>query len=123
MENKESLWEVDDQNARLAELTSNDPLVKEIPLRRDVRSLGRLLGEVLKQQGGEELFNRVEHLRLLAIRHRDLLTEQRDEKPLNSTDQDPLTEVSQQFIRLLSVEQAYQLTKAFSIYFELTNLA
>ena len=42
------LWQVDDQAARLAELTSQDPDLKEAPLRRDVRSLGRLLGEVLK---------------------------------------------------------------------------
>jgi len=36
------LWNVEDQTARLAELTSRDRDLKEAPLRRDVRSLGRL---------------------------------------------------------------------------------
>ena len=66
------LWNVDDQAARLAELTSQDPNLKEAPLRRDVRSLGRLLGEVLKEQAGDKLFSAVEELRLLLIEHREL---------------------------------------------------
>jgi phosphoenolpyruvate carboxylase len=41
-------------------------------LRRDVRSLGRLLGEVLKEQVGDNLFAAVEELRLLLIEHREL---------------------------------------------------
>ena len=44
---------------------------KEAPLRRDVRSLGKLLGEVLQEQGGTELFETVETLRRLAIEYRD----------------------------------------------------
>ena len=47
-EKMSSLWDVADQSGRLAELTSHDSEVKEAPLRRDVRSLGILLGEVLK---------------------------------------------------------------------------
>src|SRR5690242_20085079 len=65
------LWEVDDQFARLAELTSHDQDLKELPLRRDVRSLGMLLGEVLKEQVGPELFSAVEELRQLLIEQRD----------------------------------------------------
>src|SRR5215211_5410790 len=66
------LWNVDDQATRLAELTSQDSDLKEAPLRRDVRSLGRLLGEVLKEQVGDKLFSAVEELRLLLIEHREL---------------------------------------------------
>ena len=54
-----SLWGTNDQSARLNELTSNEPEIKEAPLRRDVRSLGRLLGEVLKEQAGPALFEAV----------------------------------------------------------------
>ena len=68
-ENK-PLWGAEDQAARLVELTSDSPDVKEAPLRRDVRSLGRLLGEVLKEQAGESLFNAVEEIRQLAIEYR-----------------------------------------------------
>ena len=52
------LWKVEDQAARLAELTSQDSDLKEAPLRRDVRSLGRLLGDVLKEQLATNCFQR-----------------------------------------------------------------
>jgi phosphoenolpyruvate carboxylase len=47
-----------------------DP-AKEIPLRRDVRSLGILLGRVLVEQEGEAFFDVVEQLRRLLIQHRE----------------------------------------------------
>src|SRR5947209_6101749 len=72
---KEALWAAEDQTARLNEMMSDDTRRKEAPLRRDVRSLGRLLGDVLKEQAGQVLFYRVEHLRLLAIEHRELQAE------------------------------------------------
>jgi phosphoenolpyruvate carboxylase len=49
------LWNVDDQAARLAELTSQESDLKEAPLRRDVRSLGHLPGDVLKEQVGDRV--------------------------------------------------------------------
>ena len=59
-----SLWSEGDPRTRLAELTADtsDP-AKESPLRRDVRSLGILLGRVLVEQEGEEFFEIVERLR------------------------------------------------------------
>ncbi len=118
----EILWDADDQAARLVEMTSNTPELKEAPLRRDVRSLGRLLGEVLKEQAGNELFDRVEHLRVLAIEHRDL----QSEKQLPTTGEtDPyrLMNQAREFVGQMNVIEAHQLTKAFAIYFELINLA
>ena len=71
MSNPKPLWKAEDQRARLAELTarSDDP-VKDNALRRDVRSLGILLGQILVEQAGQELFDEVEHLRKLLIEHR-----------------------------------------------------
>ena len=40
------------------------------PLRKEVRLLGRMLGEVLIEQEGEELFALEERIRTLAIRRR-----------------------------------------------------
>ena len=64
------LWSDVAQAPRLAELTADtsDP-AKELPLRRDVRSLGILLGRVLVEQEGEAFFNVVEELRRLLIHH------------------------------------------------------
>ncbi len=47
-----SLWTPTDWPQRLAELEGGTPELKEAPLRRDVRSLGMLLGEVLREQAG-----------------------------------------------------------------------
>ena len=56
----EPLWEARDQAARLLELAaSTEDRAKEHPLRRDVRSLGILLGRVLVEQAGEKLFSTV----------------------------------------------------------------
>src|SRR6266550_1582881 len=67
-----SLWSYDDQSARLAELTADTSNPdKELPLRRDVRSLGMLLGRVLVEQEGEAFYEVVERLRRLLIVHRE----------------------------------------------------
>jgi len=113
------LWKVDDQATRLAELISHESDLKEAPLRRDVRSLGRLLGEVLKEQAGNKLFSAVEELRLLLIEHRERHAEQTEAAP----EQNQLLGRAERIVSQLTVADAYQMTKAFAIYFELTNLA
>src|SRR5689334_21680681 len=113
------LWQVDDQAARLAELTSQDRDLKEAPLRRDVRSLGRLLGEVLKEQVGEEFFAAVEELRLLLIEHRELHVQ-----PGHDVENERrLIDRAEKIVNRLDVAEAHQMAKAFARYFELTNLA
>jgi len=115
------LWSDGAQATRLAELTADtaDP-AKELPLRRDVRSLGILLGRVLVEQEGEAFFDVVEQLRRLLIQHR--------ERPPSGTRSEPelnhsLMTQAREIVSRLSVEDAYRVTKAFAIYFELTNLA
>jgi phosphoenolpyruvate carboxylase len=113
------LWHVDDQAARLAELTSQDQELKEAPLRRDVRSLGRLLGEVLKEQVGEEFYAAVEELRVLLIEHRELHAQ-----PAHDLENERhLIARAEKIVSRLNVADAHQMAKAFATYFELTNLA
>ena len=112
------LWAADNQIERLQELLTEDPERKEAPLRRDVRSLGKLLGDAMKEQGGAELLETVERLRRLTIAQRDA---QNADAALCAETQ--RIEEAAQIIAALSVEEAYKTTKAFSIYFELTNLA
>ena len=45
---------------------------KDLPLREDIRLLGRLLGDTLQEQEGPERFELVENIRRTAVRfHRD----------------------------------------------------
>jgi phosphoenolpyruvate carboxylase len=113
------LWKADDQQARLAELTarSDDP-AKDNPLRRDVRSLGTVLGQVLVEQSGQELFESVEKLRQLLIEHRESVRSHPAQ-----TEPSELMQQAQQMISKMDLTRAYHVTKAFATYFELTNLA
>ncbi|MGA9481179.1 MAG: phosphoenolpyruvate carboxylase [Candidatus Acidiferrales bacterium] len=114
------LWGADDQNQRLNELTaSTADAAKEIPLRRDVRSLGMLLGKVLAEQAGDSLLEAVEGLRRLLIQQREELSAAG--KQWNP--QNELMAEAREIIAGLEVEDAYRVSKAFAIYFELTNLA
>jgi len=111
------LWSIRDQHGRLAELTaSTDDPAKELPLRRDVRSLGRLLGKVLVEQEGERLFNVVEELRHLLIGNRERSRSVASPRAAQMNK-------ARKIVESLSIEDAYRVTKAFAIYFELTNLA
>jgi phosphoenolpyruvate carboxylase len=116
------LWSADDQYDRLEELaagTGDDG--KEIPLRRDVRSLGMLLGKVLVEQAGEPLLEVVEQLRRLLIQQREQLPAAATTGPFRA--ENTLIAQAREKIARLEVEDAYRVTKAFAIYFELTNLA
>ena len=111
------LWKPESWKARLAELSASTVEEKEAPLRRDVRSLGMLLGEVLREQADDALFARVEELRLSAIRRR----EAQNRNELHEADQKLQATVLG--ISRLSVDELYKLSRAFAFYFELTNLA
>src|SRR5258705_1351810 len=115
------LWGAKHEATRLVELTSNEPDVKEAALRRDVRSLGRLLGEVLKEQAGERLFNAVEEIRQLAIEYRELEHDAPQDR--SGPPEHELMERVALIVRDMELVEAYRMTKAFAIYFELTNLA
>ena len=116
MPSSEMLWGPCNQQERLAELiASTGNPVKEEALRRDVRCLGILLGRVLVEQEGEQLFATVEKLRQLLIAHR--------EEHLGVLAPGPQMEEAKAIISGMSAAEAYKVTKAFSTYFELTNLA
>ncbi len=122
MRGREPLWTVNDQAARLAELVSDAADLKEAPLRRDVRSLGRLLGEVLKEQVGNELFIAVEGLRSLLIERREQHARHETSEETVG-DEYQLMDRAHRIVNGLDIAQAHRMTKAFAIYFELTNLA
>jgi len=111
------LWNPESWSQRLAELEARSGDLKEAPLRRDVRSLGTLLGEVLREQAGEDLFAHVEALRQGTIRRRDA------EARGNDTEAARHAAKALELVHSLPVERAILLTRAFAFYFELINLA
>lgn len=102
-----SLWTPASWPERLHELLTSEGDLKAAPLRRDVRSLGMLLGQVLREQGAPGLYEQVEQLRLGAIARREAAMPSAARTPVLATD----------------ARRAYGLARAFSLYFELINLA
>jgi phosphoenolpyruvate carboxylase len=114
-----SLWTPTSWSDRLSELEARTGELKEAPLRRDIRSLGALLGLVLREQAGDEIFDAVESLRRTAIARREADAAgdmdagrkhlQAAEALIHNIAKDPTA--------------AYFLARAFAFYFELINLA
>jgi phosphoenolpyruvate carboxylase len=111
------LWNPESWPQRLAELQAASGELKEAPLRRDVRSLGMLLGEVLREQAGDELFAQVEELRQGTIRRR----EAEDQGAWAAAADHAAHALA--LVHALPVDRALLLTRAFGFYFELINLA
>src|SRR5882762_9457392 len=84
--------------------------VKDLGLREDVSALGTLIGETLRDQGGEEFFKLVEGDRLAAIRRRD------------GAKDEPSDDL-QRRVAGRSPSSATDLTRAFSIWFQAVNTA
>jgi phosphoenolpyruvate carboxylase len=88
------------------------------PMRRDVRLLGRLLGEVLSQAGGQDLLDDVEQLRHAVIEVR---------RSAIAGIPDPDSGASVDGIAALvaswPLDRAEQVASAFTVYFHLANLA
>jgi phosphoenolpyruvate carboxylase len=111
------LWKPESWMARLAELEARTGEIKEAPLRRDVRSLGMLLGEVIREQAGERLYALEEQLRQMAIRRREADAEGRHAEAQSLMDEALAS------VHALDLVDGFHLTRAFAFYFDLINLA
>ncbi len=83
---------------------------KDLPLREDIRLLGRLLGDTLKEQAGSERFDLIENIRQIAVRFhrdRDPVAKQELEAILDGLDHDT----------------AISVVRAFSFFSQLANIA
>jgi phosphoenolpyruvate carboxylase len=93
----------------------SDRLQMPEPMRRDVRLLGSLLGEVLRGSGGQELLDDVEKLRHAVI-------EARRAAPPDPGSGDALDEIAG-LVASWPIDRAEQVACAFTVYFHLANLA
>jgi phosphoenolpyruvate carboxylase len=82
---------------------------KDQALRQDVRTLGAMVGELLREQGGDRLFDFVETARQRAIRRRE-----GNEKP---------GEELSGLIKNLDLDLAVEVIRAFSTYVQMVNTA
>ncbi len=85
-----------------------DFLPTDGPLREDVRRLGAMVGDMLAEQLGHAFFAKVEAIRTLAIRLRDAGAS---------------PDILAREVSALDPHQAEQLTRAFSAYFQVVNIA
>ena len=82
---------------------------KDHPLRSDVSTLGTLVGDLIREQGGEELYDLVESSRLRAIRRREGNVIEGEEL--------------RGLVQGLETDLAHEVTRAFSTYFQMVNTA
>lgn len=83
---------------------------KDEPLRRDINLLGQLLGKVLIEQEGEDFFGTEEEIRLLCKRLRFDYDSELDRRLREQISQ-------------MSAEKLEKVVRAFSVYFQLVNIA
>jgi phosphoenolpyruvate carboxylase len=83
---------------------------KDQPLRDDVRLLGRILGDTLREQEGEEYFQLVENVRRAAVRFRKTQDE-RDGEAL------------EKILDALSPSDSLAVVRSFSYFSQLSNIA
>jgi phosphoenolpyruvate carboxylase len=92
------------------DVTPDTPMDKDEPLRDDIRLLGRLLGDTVREQEGEGVFDLVESIRQTSIRfHRDADVDARHDL--------------EQILDGLSPAQTVQIIRAFSYFSHLANIA
>ncbi len=83
---------------------------KDAPLREDIRLLGRILGDTLREQEGEATFALIENIRRAAVRFR---------KSQDDRDRAQL----EQMLDALSPEETLLVVRAFSYFSQLSNIA
>ena len=94
-----------------ADRAAEDPNTdKDLPLREDIRLLGRILGDTVREQEGEKVFDIVERIRRKSIRfHRD-------------NDEGARREL-EAILNRLTPKQTTQIVRAFSYFSHLANIA
>jgi len=99
------------QKQSTAPSRSNKPAAdKDAPLKEDIRLLGRLLGNVLREQEGDAVFDVVETIRQTAVRFR------RESDPQSGTDLNRM-------LKKLTRDQTISVVRAFSYFSHLANIA
>jgi phosphoenolpyruvate carboxylase len=92
------------------EISLRDPAARDVPLRRDIRRLGNLLGRVLEEQAGPAVYGLEERIRTLTKDLRQGFSLARERAMAELTE-------------ALDLPTATQITRAFTTFLQLVNVA
>ncbi|MGH2478915.1 MAG: phosphoenolpyruvate carboxylase, partial [Ktedonobacteraceae bacterium] len=100
---------------------------RDAPLRRDIRTLGEMLGRAIQRHDGSHVFETVEHLRLACRRLREC-TEQIDGASTQEAAacEQEIASLDREITRIVEgcdLETAIDVIRAFTVYFHLVNTA
>lgn len=96
--------------SRVGKPTTDKDKDKDAPLKEDIRLLGRILGNVLREQEGEAVFQVVETIRQTAVRFR------------RESDAQSGAELNK-LLKKLTRDQTISVVRAFSYFSHLANIA
>ena len=82
---------------------------KDLPLREDIRLLGRILGDTVREQAGEAVFEIVEHTRQSSVRFR--------------RDEDVAARRKLETTKVCGQKEAILIIRAFGFFSHLANIA
>ena len=108
---------------RFADAVGRDADIQNVPasMRRDVRLLGDILGQVISESGGQDLLDDVERLR-----HAVIAARRGGSSPEAAVDDDAARQADDDIAALVAgwpLERADAVARAFTVYFHLANLA
>lgn len=100
----------DGRTSPTAAVTGDESADKDLPLREDIRLLGRILGDTIRAQEGQEAFERIERIRQRSLRFR--------------RNQDPSAQLELDVIlKALTRAETIQIIRAFTTFSYLANIA
>jgi len=94
-------------------MNAPDLVEKDLPLKEDTRLLGRILGDVLRAQIGNDGYERIEEIRRTAIAFRRA----------TGADADALRTTLATLLNPLAIPQTLEVVRAFSYFSHLANIA
>src|SRR5207244_5037679 len=98
------------KRAEEAQILEKLALEEDTRLRNDIRLLGRILGDTVRDQEGADAFDLVERIRQTSIRfHRD--------------DDQPARRELELILDSMSISQTLRIVRAFSYFSHLANIA
>ncbi len=100
--------------------TSTEVFDKDAPLRSDIRAMGALLGQIVKEHHGQEIFEKIEELRGLSKKWREAGA---GRNPDSAEEADSTFEELTKVCANLTNEEILVIARAFNFFLSIANAA